>query len=90
MMASGVYLCCAERGLTVGRDISVFGYDNLSLSQALDPPLSTVESPLDEMGRRSAALVLDQLREKDAGTPKEWMIPCKLHMRASLGQNPNC
>lgn len=90
IMASGVYLCCAERGLTVGRDISVFGYDNLSLSQALDPPLSTVESPLDEMGRRSAALVLDQLREKDAGTPKEWMIPCKLHMRASLGKNPNC
>ncbi|MFR8334591.1 MAG: substrate-binding domain-containing protein [Oscillospiraceae bacterium] len=29
MMASGVYLCCAERGLTVGRDIRVFGYDNL-------------------------------------------------------------
>ena len=84
MMASGVYLACAEKGVAIGRDVSVFGYDNLSLDEALSPPLSSVQSPLGEMGRRAAGLVLDQIRGLPSGEPAEWSIPCRLHVRESV------
>lgn len=84
MMASGVYCYCIEHNLTVGRDISLFGYDNLSAAQAFSPPISSVESPLSEMGRRSAQLVLDQIRNPQTAEPQQWTLPCKLHLRASV------
>ena len=84
MMASGVYCYCIEHDLAVGRDISLFGYDNLSVAQAFSPPISSVESPLSEMGRRSAALVLDQIRDPQGNKPQQWTLPCKVHLRASV------
>ena len=43
MMASGVYACCIDRGIAVGRDIALFGYDNLNIVEAYVPPISSVE-----------------------------------------------
>lgn len=84
MMASGVYSYCIRNGLAVGRDISLFGYDNLNLTEAFSPPISSVESPLGEMGRMSAELVLDQICSAHPRPPKEWRIECKLHLRGSV------
>lgn len=88
LMACGVYLCCASLGLTVGRDLSVFGYDNQNICLALSPPLSSVEVPLGEMGRRCAALVLEQINKSAAESPRECAIPCLLHLRASVAPPP--
>lgn len=84
LMACGVYTCCASLGLTVGRDLSVFGYDNQRICLALSPPLSSVESPLDEMGKRCAALILEQIASKENKPAQEWTIPCILHLRGSV------
>lgn len=84
MMASGVYAYCIRHDLAVGRDISLFGYDNLNIAEAFSPPIASVESPLGEMGRRSAALVLDKIRGKDPQPPREWTLPCVLHLRDSV------
>jgi LacI family transcriptional regulator len=62
LMASGVYERAAERGLQIGRDISLFGFDNRDISQGYIPALSTVEPPLSEIGRRSAAIILNQIK----------------------------
>ncbi|MBT1165346.1 LacI family DNA-binding transcriptional regulator [Bifidobacterium simiarum] len=46
-----VYLCAAQRGLTIGRDVSVVGVDNHRLvSDTLAPELTTVDLPHYEMG----------------------------------------
>lgn len=84
VMASGVYAYCMDNNLTVGKDISIFGYDNISdLVQAFSPPISSVESPLNEMGRKSAELVFSQI--KNENIPKnEFMLPAKLHVTKSI------
>lgn len=84
MMASGVYSYCIEHNIVVGQDISLFGYDNLSVAEAFSPPISSVESPLNEMGRRSAELVLEQIHSSQTIPPQQWVLPCKIHLRPSV------
>lgn len=53
-IALAAYDVCAERGLTIGEDISIVGYDNHSYSQHIRPELTTVNFPIKEMGIEAA------------------------------------
>lgn len=87
MMASGVYTCCIDRGLAVGRDVSLFGYDNLILTEAYNPFLSSVEPLLDEMGRRSASLILRMIRGETVPAEPQY-LDCAIHIRGSVCPAP--
>jgi LacI family transcriptional regulator len=50
-VAVGTLQAARERGLRVPEDLSIAGFDDIDLSQATDPPLTTVRQPLQEMGR---------------------------------------
>jgi DNA-binding LacI/PurR family transcriptional regulator len=65
------------RGLRVPEDISVPGFDNTSTSQHVNPPLSTMAQPLEEVGRMA---VKKLLRSRDLG-PK--ITPHRLIERGS-------
>ncbi len=41
-MARAAYQVCAERGLQVGRDIAVTGFDNFTTGRTMMPPLTTI------------------------------------------------
>lgn len=56
-MAFGVIRAAKERGLRVPRDLSVVGYDDAIPSTIVDPALTTVRQPLQEMGRVAAGLL---------------------------------
>lgn len=88
MMASGVYACCIDSGISVGKDLSLFGYDNLNITEAYSPPISSVEPPLNEMGRKSAALVFQQLKE-GAQPGDRHLLSCMVHVRSSVGSPKN-
>ncbi|PWJ55220.1 LacI family transcriptional regulator [Quadrisphaera granulorum] len=67
LMASGVYQEARCRGLHVPDDLSVVGFDDVSMCQYLSPPLTTVRQPLGEMAGESVRMVLDAVRERRAG-----------------------
>lgn len=50
-VAVGVLQVAGERGLRVPADLAITGFDDIDLSRATDPPLTTVRQPLQEMGR---------------------------------------
>jgi len=83
MMASGVYERASERGLQIGKDISLFGFDNRDISLGYIPALSTVEPPLNEIGRRSAEIILSQIKRRRIGK-KRIYLPCTILERKSL------
>jgi len=83
MMACGVYEQAAELGLKIGRDISLFGFDNRSISQGYVPALSTVQPPLNEIGKRCAELILNQLKENKKNTDRI-SLPCTILERHSV------
>jgi len=82
LMASGVYERAAERGLQIGKDISLFGFDNRDISQGYMPTLSTVEPPLNEIGRRCAAIILSYIKHRRTGK-KRIYLPCTILERHS-------
>lgn len=41
-MARCCYRICAERNLTVGRDIAITGFDDVEMAREMDPPLTSV------------------------------------------------
>ena len=85
MMACGVYEQAAERGLRIGKDISLFGFDNRSISQGYVPALSTVQPPLNEIGRRCVELILDQIKYSRKNT-KQISLPCTILERLSAAR----
>jgi LacI family xylobiose transport system transcriptional regulator len=59
LMALGVLEAARMLGLSVPRDVSVVGYDDLEIAHWSGPPLTTVRQPLAEMGEQAALLALD-------------------------------
>jgi LacI family transcriptional regulator len=64
-MAFGALRAARERGLVVGRDLSVVGHDNVPAAAYADPPLTTMELAIAATGRRLAEMALLRL----GGTP---------------------
>lgn len=63
-------------------DIAVTGYDNWSeMALASRPPLTTVDLALEELGRRTAQLLLDAIA--GAGSPGLLEMPTRLVTRES-------
>ena len=58
-----------RQGWRVPEDVSVCGFDNAPIGEFLDPPLSSIEQPADEMGSFAAEMLLRHLSDK------AWEIP---------------
>jgi LacI family transcriptional regulator len=86
LMASGVYERVVERGLKIGEDISLFGFDNRDISQGHTTGISTVELPLNGMGRTCAELIIGQIQRRRMGK-KRISLPCIIHERNSIAEN---
>lgn len=58
MTAIGAMQAIREHGLKVPRDISLAGFDDLPLGIYVDPPLTTVRQPKQDMGRMAMQALL--------------------------------
>lgn len=65
MMASGVYAALAERDIHIPQDISIVGYDDITLSKMLSPQLTTILQPKLEMGRAAAEMLIHAIKEEE-------------------------
>ena len=86
LMAAGVYDYLYEKNLVPGKDISVAGYDNRTMSQFLKPALTTVEIPLYDIGRKSAELLLNQINSPDSFEVQHHFVQCGIIERKSVGK----
>ncbi|HNW85331.1 MAG TPA: GGDEF domain-containing protein [Candidatus Limiplasma sp.] len=50
-MAKAGYRECHRRGLAIGRDIAITGFDNFSAGRSMEPPLTTVAQDTYRMGK---------------------------------------
>lgn len=61
-MATGVVHYAARRGMKVPHDLSIMGFENLRHSAFMNPPLSTVHLPLQEVGARACERLLERIK----------------------------
>lgn len=83
MMCTCVYKAAQEHGLTVGRDISIVGYNGDEWGKYMLPALTTVQFPLYEMGKQAVEMLVSIVR----GLPyeKNVIVRGKLIIRDSVG-----
>ena len=62
LMALGVASAAQRLGLTVGRDVAVAGFDDVSLAEHAHPSLTTVRQPIYEIGQRICEMLIHLLQ----------------------------
>jgi DNA-binding LacI/PurR family transcriptional regulator len=85
LMAIGAMRAIKEAGLSVPNDISVVGYNNIWVTSVLATPLTTIDTPLFEMGRQSFQLLLGLINE-DQEMNYKVTLPTKLIIRESTAR----
>jgi LacI family transcriptional regulator, repressor for deo operon, udp, cdd, tsx, nupC, and nupG len=83
LVAIGVMRGLAQRRITVPRDVSVVGYDNIFGADFGLPGLTTVAAPLLAMGRRGVERVLEMIRTGRVGEAEPVVLPVRLVVRGS-------
>jgi LacI family transcriptional regulator len=86
-VAVGVMEAAAARGLRVPRDLSVTGFDDIDVSRASTPRLTTVRQPLQEMGRTAVTMLMRQL-DGQAHETLSMELETRLVVRESTGPAP--
>ena len=81
--AFGCIKALRENGIRVPRDISVMGFDDEEVSQYYIPPLTTVHSPIKELGTESAREAI-RLASGDRLEGKHIELPARLAIRESV------
>lgn len=65
VMAMGVMDAIRTRGLRVPGDVSIVGFDDIPQAALIRPALTTVNQPLEKMGRVATQMLLDLLKHPE-------------------------
>ena len=83
LMALGALHEIRRRGLRIGRDLALAGFDDPPWFQLLDPPMTTVAQPVKKLGE----LAVETLLQTVAGaTASSHVLECSLIVRNSCGE----
>ncbi|MDE2008203.1 MAG: substrate-binding domain-containing protein, partial [Rhodospirillales bacterium] len=81
VLALGALFAAARRGIAVPHAVSLIGFDDLAVAEAVPPGLSSIAIPTEDMGRRAAEYLLARLAGEDPPAHQE--IPVTLRPRGS-------
>ena len=70
--------------LDVPGDVSVVGFDNIPESALIEPPLTTIDQSIQEMGKQAVQLLIDVI-EGRTERPRQITLPTRLVVRQSSG-----
>ncbi len=87
LLALGAMAEAQERGLVVGHDVSITGFDDILLAEYANPGLTTVHQPAHQMGNLVAEMLLKVIR-KEPVDEKQLIIQPSLVVRGSSGPPP--
>ncbi|MDY0290558.1 MAG: LacI family DNA-binding transcriptional regulator [Sphaerochaeta sp.] len=64
-MAVGALSCAFEMGMNIPKDISVLGFDGITLAAFTTPKLTTVSQPMQEIGEKAATILITMLQHSE-------------------------
>lgn len=82
MTAMGMIQCLKEHGVYVPADVSVIGFDNIYISDFIEPALTTISQPSHEMGRQAARMLLDAIEQPNCVQENVVMQPTLIERRS--------
>jgi LacI family repressor for deo operon, udp, cdd, tsx, nupC, and nupG len=84
-MAMGVIEVARRRGVSVPKDLSVVGFDDIRFARHVDPPLTTIAQPMRDIGEGTVRLLLEILNN-GTRAPSPVTLPHTLVVRSSTAK----
>jgi len=81
--AIGVLRSLQKHGLSVPQDVAVVGFDDLGFAPFLNPPLTTVRAPTEDVGRIAAEKLFKLLEDQPVNDMM--ILPTEIIFRSSCG-----
>ena len=81
-LATTTYQVCIDENIRIPEDIKIISYTNIQVAALLNPALSTIEQPAEEVGEHAAELLFEVLQQKDL-TGERAVLSSKIIHRAS-------
>lgn len=83
LMALGALQAIREAGLRVPEDVSLASFDDVSWFGLVDPPVTAIAQPTQELGKTAAGMLFEMMEE--GGSPESRILAAKLVIRDSCG-----
>lgn len=83
-MAIGAVRCLYDNGFRVPDDISIVGYDDLSIARMVTPRLTTIRQPFKDIGARAVNEIINLIREPQVADNGIYFLPHQLVERESV------
>ncbi len=87
LMALGAISAAQKRGLTVGKDIAITGFDNIPLAEHSHPPLTTIHQPIYQIGDMVCEKLIGLINGEKGGADQVLLQP-SLIIRETCGGTP--
>jgi DNA-binding LacI/PurR family transcriptional regulator len=87
MMALGASQAAKDRGLVVGQDLAVAGFDDAPMVQYTFPPLTTLRQPISEIGQRIIVMLMEYINTGAIPQNPHILIAPQLIVRRSTSKN---
>jgi DNA-binding LacI/PurR family transcriptional regulator len=87
-MAIGAMRALRDMRLSIPRDVSVVGFDDIDLAPHVDPPLTTVHQPIRRKGEEAVRLLLAVVQRRELTSPEHRRLETRLIVRGSTGPAP--
>lgn len=84
LMALGAISAAQDRGLKVGKDIAIAGFDDIPASAFSNPPLTTIRQPIYNIGERLIEMLMQVIQKQSLDAPHILLQPT-LVIRESSG-----
>ena len=84
-MAIGALSAIRELGLRVPEDIALVGFDDIPVAAFISPALTTVNVDIDGLGVTAISQVIHAVKNRNAHTKQQFVLPTKLSVRHSCG-----
>ena len=83
-MAAGAIDCARSKNIDIPEKLKVIGYDNRDFSEFWPTPISTFSQPHEEMGKKSAELLMELIHEKEIRETNYYMDSLFIERQSSL------
>jgi DNA-binding LacI/PurR family transcriptional regulator len=80
----GMFRAAQQKTIQVPEQLSILGVLSPRVAEFLSPPITAVDVPAEEMGRRGVDFLIDQL-EGGVPQPQQLVLRSSLTIRASTG-----
>lgn len=81
-IAGGLMIAAKEYGFSIPKDLAIIGFDDQPIAEMMDPGLTTIRQPIEQMGNKAMEVLMEMLNNPNLA-PATYYLPIELVIRKS-------